>query len=179
VNAEGRAGTIGGMSAFARFAVVLSAATLAACYESAVPLDPTPQVDIDPGVAGAWRCLPPRPGPTDDPANLTVTRARDRVYAVTFDGDGGEPDRYEAHASLVKGGPVVNVRDLSPGDSRPWTFMRYTLLRPDILEVRIAAEDALKGVEPTPAALRKRIETLDGTPSLFTVYCVCVRQEKE
>jgi hypothetical protein len=157
---------------------VLAVTALSGCYTSPVPLAPAPEADIDAGVVGAWRCLPPDPGPGDEPANLTVARARDRVYAVAFGEEGEEPDRYEAHASLVKGETVVNVRDLSPDDRKPWTFLRYTLLRPDILEIRIAAEDALEGVEPTAAALRSRFEGKIGDPALFTGYCVCVRQKK-
>jgi len=162
-----------------RLLPILAAVAIAACYESPVPLDVAPQADIDGGIVGAWRCLPPAPGPTDQPANMTVTRVRDRVYAVVFSGDGEEPDRYEAHASVLNGGTVINVRDLAGADRKPWTFVRYTLLRPDVLEVRIADEDAFKGVEPAPAALRKRMESLSGNPSLFTGYCVCVRQKKE
>lgn len=167
--------TIGPMRTLLRTVIGLAATAFAACYESPVPLDPTPQADLDQGVIGAWRCLPPEPGPTDEPANLTVTRGRDRVYDVVFDAD---DDRYEAYASVVKGRHVVNVRDLSDTKGRPWVFMQYALLRPDILEIRIADDDALEGVEATPGALRKHMEALAGEPRLFTGYCVCVRQKK-
>jgi hypothetical protein len=166
------------MKALLRPIVWLAVAAFPACYESPVPLDAAPQADIDPGVVGAWRCLPPEPGPTDEPANLTVTPSRDRVYEAVFTADGEDPDRYEAHASLVKGTRVVNVRDLSATNGKPWAFATYALLRPDVLEIRIADDDAFKGVEPMPAALRKRFESLAGDARLFSGYCVCVRQKK-
>lgn len=170
------ADTIGAMRTPLRLIVWLATAALAACYESPVPLDPAPQADIEPGVIGAWRCLPPEPGPTDGPANLTVTRSRGRVYDAVFVADGEEPDRYEAYASVVKGRQVVNVRDLKATNAKPWAFVQYALLRPDVLEIRIADDDAFTGVAATPAALRKRFEA--GEPRLFTGYCVCVRQKK-
>lgn len=89
-----------------------------------------------------------------------------------------DPDRYEAHVSLVKGTRVVNVRDLSSSNGKPWAFATYALLRPDVLEFRIANDEAFKGVEATPPALRKRFEGMAGDPRLFTGYCVCVRQKR-
>ena len=162
-----------------RLALVLAATAAGGCYESPAPLDPAPQADIDPGVVGAWRCLAADAGASDDPVTITVTRTRDRMYEAAFIEEGKEPDRYEAYASLVKGRPVVNVRDLAATNGKPWTFARYSLLRPNILEIRVAADDALKGVDPTPAALRKRIESMASDPRLSSGYCVCVRQKKD
>ena len=153
-------------------------AALPACYESPVPLDPVPQADIDSGLIGAWRCLPPDPGPDAEPANLTVARSRDRVYEAVFTADDEDPDRYEVYASVVKGRQVLNVRDVGATNGKPWAFVQYALLRPDVLEIRIADDEAFKGVAATPAALRKRFEGMAGDPRLFTGYCVCVRQKR-
>jgi ketosteroid isomerase-like protein len=173
------AATIGAMKRLHPLILGLAVAVLPACYESPVPLDPAPQADIDARVVGAWRCLPPDPDPTDTPANLTVTRTRDRVYEAVFaTADDDDPDRYEAYASVVKGRQVVNVRELSGTSRPPWTFMQYTLLRPDVLEILIASDDVLKDVAPTPSALRKRMEGLADDPRLFSGYCICVRQKK-
>jgi hypothetical protein len=150
----------------------------AGCYESPVPLDPAPQADIDAAAVGSWRCLGSSPDADGEAVTITVARTRDRVYEADFIEEGKEPDRYEAYASLVKGKPVMNVRDLGATNGKPWTFARYELLRPDVLEIRVAADDALKGGEPTAAALRKRIEAMSGDPRLFEGYCVCVRQKK-
>lgn len=161
----------------ARLALTLALAAAGGCYESPVPLDPAPQADIDPGVVGTWRCLGSGADPGDEAVTIIVKRTRDRVYEADILEEGQEPDRYEAHASLVGGRPLMNVRDLDATKGKPWTFARYDLLRPDVLEIRVAADDALKGVDPTAAALRKRITSLSGDPRLFAGFCVCVRQK--
>ena len=51
------------------------------------------------------------------------------------------------------------------------------LLRPDVLEIRVAADDALRGSDNTAGALRKRMESMSGDPRLFDGFCVCVRQK--
>lgn len=159
--------------------VLLAAAATAGCYESPVPLDPAPQADIDPRLVGSWRCLGAEPNAGDEAITITIARIRDRVYEADFIEDGKEPDRYEAYASLVKGKPVVNVRELkaSQGNSKAWVFAGYELLHPNVLEIRIADEDAFEGVEATPAAMRKRFESLAGSPRLFGGFCVCARQK--
>ena len=151
---------------------------MAACYESPVPLDPVAQTDMDPALVGAWRCLPSNASSTDEPANLTVGRAPNRMFAVTFQEGNQPPDRYEAHASLLKGRPLVNLRDLSSANKKPWSFVRYELLRPSVLLIQVVDADAVKGVEAVPGALRKRIEALSGQASLYVDCCVCVRQKK-
>ncbi len=154
-------------------AVAVLAASLPACL-SPVPLDPTPQADLDPRILGSWRCLGPEMADDDKPLDLVITRARAGVYSVTFDEIGEEsPDRYEAHASKVGERTVVNVRDLSAGRD-PWDFATHTFLRPDVLALALAV-DGLEGVERTPAALRARLSH----PDAFTDFCVCLRQKEK
>jgi hypothetical protein len=154
-------------------AVAIVAASSSACL-SPVPLDPEPKADIDHRLLGAWRCLPPEAAAGDEPADLTVARLRERVYGVEFGEAGKEPDRYEAHASTVAGRTVVNVRDVSAKD-KPWDFVAYELLRPGVLVVTMVSEDAVKGLELTPAALRARI----AQPGAFADFAVCVPRRKE
>ena len=154
--------------------VAALAASLPACL-SPVPLDPTPQADLDPRLLGSWRCLGPGMAASDESVDLTVSRARERVYAATFGDTGDEtPDRYEAHASRIGPRTVLNVRDLSGGE-KPWDFVEYELLRPGVLLLRLAGEDAYKDVAATPAALRARM----AKPEAFTDFCVCVPLEKD
>jgi hypothetical protein len=155
--------------------MALLAVSLPACL-SPVPLDPTPQGDLDPRIVGAWRCLSAQMGDDDKPLSLTVAPSRDRVYAVEMFEPGETPDRFEAHASLVDGRTIVNVRDVaSNAGEKSWDFAEYDLLRPNVLEIRIADGDMFEGVESTPAALRARI----AKPDAFADFCVCVRQRKE
>ena len=77
-------------------------------------------------------------------ATIEVARKTDRVYAVTFRAPGEDPDRYEAHASSVKGAPLLNVRELDKANT-PWVFARYSFLRPGVLEVQLVSDTLLKG----------------------------------
>ena len=156
-----------------RLAIGLSTILSAACFESAFPLDPAPQTDIDARLPGAWHCIGPDAGDRD--MTLTIARTRDRVYALTFQEFGQEAaDRYEAHASMVAGAPLVNVRSLNPSE-KPWAFVRYTLLRPKVLQLQIVDEKALKNVTAPPAAVRQAIERQIKDPALFLDACTCVR----
>jgi hypothetical protein len=159
---------------FGAATVGLLAASLPACL-SPVPLDPTPQADLDPRIVGGWRCLSAEMDDDDKPLSLTVARRRERVYAVEMSEPGDDPERFEAHASLVEGRIIVNVRDITrTAGSKPWDFAEYTFLRPDVLEIRLAGfED--DDVELTPAALRSRI----AQPGAFSDFCVCLRQRKK
>ena len=155
-------------------AVAFLAGCLPACL-SPVPLDPTPQVDLDPRLVGTWQCLTREMGEGGDALHLTIARARERVYAIEMFEPGDDPDRYEAHGSLVDGRTVVNVRNISPaGGSKPWDFVEYAFLGPDVLEIRLGGFEG-DDVELTPAALRARL----AKPESFGDFCVCVRQKKK
>ena len=156
-------------------AVAVLAASLPACL-SPVPLDPTPQADLDPRLVGTWRCVSGEMDDDDEHLNLKIARARDRVFPIEMGEPGEESERYEAHASLVEGRTIVNVRDvdLKP-TAKPWDFAEYDLLRPDLLVIRLNDFDAFEGVDLTPAALRKRI----AEAGAFTDFCVCVRHKKK
>lgn len=153
-------------------AVAVLAVSLPACL-SPVPLDPRPQADLDPRLVGAWRCLPPEAAADDEPITLTVAAPRERVSKVTMAETGKEPDEYEAHGSTVGGRTIANVRDLGAKD-KPWDFAEVEFLRPGVLLIRIAGEDAFKGVALTPAGLRERM----GKPGAFSDFAVCVPQKK-
>ena len=155
-------------------AVAALAGSLPGCL-SPVPLDPTPQADLDPRLVGAWRCMGPGMAPDDETMDLVITRTRERVYAVTFDDTGDEtPDRFEVHASRVGERTIVNARSLS-SDKDPWDFAAYEFLRPEVLLISLAGSDAFEHVERTPAALRARMLQ----PAAFSDFCVCVPLNKE
>lgn len=144
----------------------------AGCYESAFPLGSEPEADLAPGVPGAWHCVTADPGDRD--VTLTIERTRDRVYAVTLREFGQEPDQYEAHASVVAGVVVVNVRDLTPSP-KPWVFVRYSLLQPKVLQLQVVDDNAMKGVTPSPAGVRQFLEQRMKDAALFADVCTCVR----
>jgi hypothetical protein len=137
-------------------------------------LDATPALDVDPALIGTWRCLPASPDTSDDAATIEVARKTDRIYAVTFRAPDEEPDRYEAHASLVKGATLLNVRELGK-TNKPWVFARYAFLRPGIIEVQLVSDTLLTGVEGPASVLRDALEKHQADPALYSDFCVCVR----
>ena len=166
------------MSRRGRAVVVLVAVLGAAgCYESDLPLEPTPPpVAVDASLLGTWRCLPFDADAQEGPATAVVTSPRDYVYAVTWQEEGGGPERYEAYASSVRLPRLLNIHDLKAGTGpKAWAYARYTFLRPQVFQLQIVSDKALEKVEKSRPALRDAIERLRDRPSLFVDFCVCVR----
>jgi hypothetical protein len=160
----------------ARAAIVLVATLAAACYESDVPLDPAPTLEVEEAWLGTWRCLPVGGDADEEAATLTIGRGPDRRYAITWQETGKAPDRYEAFASKVGGTPFFNLHEVKPtGERGKWSFLRAELLRPAILHVQVVADDALETVEKSPSALRQAIERQLSSPGLTIDFCACVR----
>lgn len=147
------------------------------CYESTFPIDAAPQAAVQPALLGVWRCVLHDAKATEQPATMTVARGREGMYAVTYQEAGKEADRYEAHASVVRGETILNTRDLS-GRRRPWVFMRYALLRPSVLQLQVLNGDALKE-QTSPAGLRSAVERLRRKPGAYLDMCVCARARAE
>ncbi|MEP7118691.1 MAG: hypothetical protein ABI880_13965 [Acidobacteriota bacterium] len=163
-------------------ALVVTAAVLSAgCYESDYPLDPEPLIDLNPAVLGVWRCLPLDADATEAPATLTVTRAsRARVYDALWKDDGDTPDRYEAYASVLQGTTLMNVRERDErGSTGSWTFLRYTLMRPNVLQLQVVADAGMTGVAKTATAVRAAVERERNTPSFYTDVAVCARTKAD
>jgi hypothetical protein len=161
-----------------RLVLLVVAISLIGCFESDFPLDATPQVDLDPALLGTWRCLPADPHPDTEAANFVVTRATERVYAITFEESDEEPARYEAYLSQLSVSTVLNVKDLDPGLlEKEWVFARYSFLRPEVLEIELASDTLLEDVEKSPAAVRHAMEQFRDDPELYVSYCVCLRVE--
>lgn len=135
---------------------------------------PLPRVSLDPALIGAWRCLSAEPDDAES-ATIIIGLARERVYAVTFQESGKDPDRYEAHGSVLRGSTLLSIRELGKTSGKPWVFGRYVLLRPNILHIQIVSDEALKGVDASPAQVRRAIERRLGDPRLFVDFCTCVR----
>jgi hypothetical protein len=67
---------------------------------------------------------------------MIIGRAREGVYAVSIQERGKDPDRYEAHASVVGGNTLLNIREMRESAPKRWVFGRYILQRPNILQSR-------------------------------------------
>jgi hypothetical protein len=145
------------------------------CYESEFPLDPTPQIQTDSRLVGAWRCV--TPDANDAASTLTVESSQGRTYNVTLQESGKSPDRYEGYNSSLKAITLVNLRDVAATQTR-WVFVHYEFLQTNVLLVRVVHERLLKGVAKSPAAVRKIIERERLNPALYEDSIVCVRMHK-
>jgi hypothetical protein len=160
----------------ARAVAVVALALTGGCYESDVPLDPAPTLEVEEAWLGTWRCLPFEADADEEPGTLTIRRGPERRYDVGWQETGKAPDRYEAFASTVGGAPFFNLQEVKPtGERGKWVFLRATFLRPAVLQVQVVAADALEGVERSPSALRQAIERQLASPRLTMDFAVCVR----
>ncbi len=158
--------------AFPRITLLLLTGLLAGCYESEFPLDPTPQLETDSRLTGSWRCV--SDDATDDAITLTVNSSQARTYAITWQESGKRPNRYEGYASSVNGTTLVNIRDLD-ATTKPWVFIRYTLLQPNVLFIQVVHERLLEGSVQSRAAIRNTIERERLNPGLYEDLMVCMR----
>lgn len=154
---------------------VLAAALAAGCYESDVPLDPTPTLEVEEAWLGTWRCLPFNADADEDPVTVSVQRGTERRYDITWFESGKAPEHYGAFASAVGDTRLLNVQQSKADGSGKWVFMRPTLLRPNVLQAQIVDADALQGTEKTAPAVRQAIERQLASPALTVDFCVCVR----
>ncbi len=147
----------------------------AGCYESSVPLDGTPQADIDSRLLGGWRCMFAEPD-SHSVFAMELKSLGDRRYQATTMVAGGDLGRYQVHASLVKGAPLVNVRSLqAEPDEKPWVLLRYELLKPNVLSVRAVRQEWLTGVPDSAAAVRKALEQAPSEDDVYEDAFVCLR----
>ena len=103
--------------------------------------------------------------------------AREGVYTSVFQADDEQPETYETHTSLVKGQPLLNIRD--GGEPATWVFGRYLLLLPNVLQIQIVDADGLEGMYETPADLRQALEQQLDNLKLFSDLMTCVRIKNE
>jgi hypothetical protein len=153
-------------------ATLLLAGSLAGCYQSDSPIADAATAPLDARLPGQWRCV------TDDSAEtalLSITAVSPTRFDATLGAADEKPSRYQAHSARLDGVALANVQELEEdGTPRQWVLARYALLRPNVLEVSIASDDALKGPD-TAGAPRERARRHLKAGDLFDQFCVCVR----
>lgn len=165
-------------TSWARLLVLLiSAGVTAGCYESEVPLDPAPQVDVDAAILGVWRCLPFEADASEPPATVTVAAGREpRTFSALWEEPGDTPDRYEGFASTAGRVTYLNTRERkADGSLSAWFFLRPTLLRPNALLLQVVDDKAMAGVARTAAALRDALRRRQDDAALLTDAALCAR----
>ena len=162
-------------------AILLVCSTLLspACYESSFPIEARPKSDIDRAFPGTWRCIPFDQDATEKAATLTIAQQKGLIYAVTLQEDGGQPSRYEVHASTAAEG-LMNVRELADGDKKQWMFVRATLLRPSVMQLQVLDAKGMPETElKTADELRRAVDRVRNKPGAFSDVCMCVRARPE
>lgn len=145
-------------------AVVIATLAHTGCYALS-PLDAAPLQQLDRALVGEWRCIPPDPKEPDS-AIVTIAESREKAmqYDVSWQEGKKAPDRYRAFGSRVLGEPYLNVRgpeeEPGKGDAKPWVFVRYALLAPRVLQLKLVKERLYKeaAASTTPAAARATLE---------------------
>lgn len=156
-------------------ALLLAIVYLNGCYNFASPIDTEPTLALDPKLMGTWRCLNGDAKQDEPPATLMFTRARDNVYAARLNVPKEKPGLYEAFASRVKDQEFLSVRDLGDRATFPWYVVRYTFLRPNVLDLQLLDEDNVTKAERSATSLRSVLERHMGEAGLFSDFVTCVR----
>jgi len=162
-----------------RIAAVIVSLSIPACYDFDFPLDPKPQVPVDARVVGTWRCLSAEASADEGAATLRVERRSEMISHWTFEtpSSDGTPDQgeFDVHGSAIGGGALLNARDVGDGDLGKWSFVRYTLLIPDVLRIQIVDDQPFLKVKDSASDLRQAVEQRVGDPAIYKDFCVCVR----
>jgi hypothetical protein len=154
--------------------VVLS---LWGCYESSFPLGSPEAGNLDAAILGTWRCV--QGGEKENKSFLITAMPFDeKQYYVGLDMEGEKAIHYRAFSSAIKGTTLLNLQELDPKtvtSERKWIFIRYTFLRPNILQVELVKDEAFKGIDPSPSAVREVVEKKIASPELYQDFCLCTR----
>jgi hypothetical protein len=152
------------------------------CYESDFPLGPSAAGRIDPKLVGSWRCVQGDAGQNKS-FLITIVPFDEMQYCIDVTMEGEKPIHYRAYSSSVRNTTLLNVQELKPKTEPPaqkWFFVRYTLLRQNILQVEIVKDKPFKGIDSSAEAIKKVIDRMVEKPELYQDYCVCAKVvEKE
>ena len=147
------------------------------CYESRFPLGSPETGTLDTALLGTWRCV--QGGEEQNkPFLITAMPFDEKQYYVGLDTEGEKAVHYRAFSAAVKGITLLSLQELDPKSAaaeRKWVFIRYTLLRPTILQVELVKDEAFKGIDPTPSAVREVVEKKIASPELYQDFCLCTR----
>lgn len=160
-----------------RAAALVLTLALWGCYESQFPLGPPEEGTIDRRLPGNWRCLQSGEG-ENKPFLLSIIPFDGKQYYAGLLMEGEKPVHYRAFSASVKGMTLLNVQEINSetvSESRRWIFVRYSLLRPNVLLVEIVKDAPFKGIDASPLSVREVVERDIRNPELYQDFCTCVK----
>ena len=81
---------------------------------------------------------------------------------------------------MLQGTTLMNVRAHDErGPTGQWMFMRYALLRPNVLHLQVVAGMGMTGVANTATAVRAAVERERNSAAFYTDVTVCARARAE
>lgn len=150
---------------------------LCGCYESDVPMGSPEAGALDMAILGTWRCV--QGGEKENKLFLITAMPFDeKQYYVGLDTEGEKPAHYRAFSAAVKGTILLNLQELDPRTAAPerkWIFIRYTLLRSNVLQVELVRDELFKGRDRSPSAVREVVEKNIARPELYQEFCLCTK----
>lgn len=159
--------------------LLILSAGLSGCYDFDFPLDPKPEVPVDPRFVSAWRCLGVRADADEPPFILRISRQTDRIAQWAIEStmaDGSkQTELLEAYGSTVKGGALLNVLEKGPKANGKWNYVHFAFLAPDVLRLQAVDDTPFEGSKASAAQLRKAVESRRNDPSIYNAFAVCVR----
>jgi hypothetical protein len=163
-----------------RIALATLALAVAGCLPD-FPLDTSPEIDLDERLLGRWSCVSPE---QDSLLSLTFDRdpKQERVYNIVTQEQGKDAEGGPgAFISAVSSSRILNVP--TDEDGSDWAFVRYSLLRENVLyletsdEALLDAERSAKSSQEVRKILEQALAERD--PFEPSLACVAVKGDKE
>jgi len=150
--------------------VLLIAAALSACYQSALPLGPAERGTIDRALIGSWSCVDPKDA--SNRALVTSVPIDRHRYDIEWREEPDHITRYRAFATAVGKEVLLNVEEVDPTRTDPrFVFLRARPVTGGGLSIAVVQEDALKG-RTGPAAIAE-ITRRVSDPTLYGPFATC------
>lgn len=150
---------------------------LCGCYESEFPMGFPEAGNLDMAILGTWRCV--QGGEKENKLFLITAMPFDeKQYYVGLDMEGEKPVHYRAFSAAVKGTNLLNLQELDSKTAAPerkWIFIRYTLLRSNVLQLELVKDEPFKGIDRLPSAVREVVEKNIAKPEFYLEFCLCTR----
>ena len=160
-------------------AVLSAVFGMSGCYDFESPLDASPQLPVDPGLIGEWRCLSENQMPDEEVGIIVFVPSGERTYDITIKG-GESIGPYQAYASRVADSTMLNVDISDSKNEKKWFYLvRYAFLLPNVLRLELVNNALFRGQDHSSAELRAAFERKADDPGMFENPCICSRVKRQ